>query len=110
VQFRRLGVVIGIAAGAVFALTLGLVLGMNTGPASAEGLAASQREAAATTISTSRQFAASRLALARATYDSIRRAYDAGQATKVALENAKREVDTMEANAAQVEVDARTAS
>lgn len=109
-RVRRLGVVVGIAAGAVFALTVGLILGMNTGAASAEGLAASQREAVATTITTSRQFAASRLALARAVYDSVRRAYEVGRATRMALENAKREVDTMEANAAQVEVDARTAS
>jgi len=107
---RRIGVLVGVAAGAVFTLTVGLVFGMNTGAASAEGLAASQREAVATTITTSRQFAASRLALARASYDSIRRAYDAGRVTKVALDNAKREVDKMESNAAQVEVDARTAS
>lgn len=100
---------IGIAAGAVFALTAGLVLGMNTGPASAEVLAANQREVAATSIATSRQFASSRLAIVRATYDSVRRAYEAGTATRAALENAKSEVDTMEANASQIEVDARSA-
>jgi hypothetical protein len=100
---------IGIAAGTVLTLTIGLVLGMNTGPASAEVLAANQREVAATSLATSRQFASSRLAMARATYDSIRRAYDSGLATKAALDNAKSEVDSMEANAAQVEVDARSA-
>ena len=101
--------VIGIAAGAVFALTTGLVLGMSTGPAAAQALATHQREVAATSLATTRQFASSRLALARAVYDSVRRAYAAGQATKAALDKAKSEVDTMEANAAQVEVDARSA-
>ncbi|MGH7618950.1 MAG: hypothetical protein ACREPM_17155 [Gemmatimonadaceae bacterium] len=100
---------IGIAAGAVFALTTGLMLGMSTGPASAAVLAANQREVAATSVATSRQFASSRLAIARATYDSVRRDYEAGRATRAALENAKSEVDTMEANAAQIEVDARSA-
>ena len=100
---------IGIAAGAVLTLTTGLVLGMNTGPAAAEVLAANQREVAATSLATSRQFASSRLAIARATYDSIRRAYAAGKATKTDLDHAKSEVDTMEGNAAQVEVDARSA-
>jgi hypothetical protein len=109
-RIRHLGVLIGIAAGAVIILTTGLVLGMNTDRASAEGLAASQRDALATTIATSRQFAASRLDIARAHYDSVRRAYEAGRATQAALENAKREVDSMEANAARVEVDAKTAS
>jgi hypothetical protein len=107
---RRLVTVAGIAAGAVISLTIGLVLGANTGPAAAEGLAASQREAAATSIATSRQFAASRLAIARATYDSIRRAFEAGQATKAQLDNAKAEVERMDANAAQVEVEAKSAS
>jgi hypothetical protein len=101
--------VIGIAAGAVLTLTTGLVLGMNTGPAAAEVLAANQREVAATGLATSRQFASSRLEIARAIYDSVRRAYAAGQATKAALDHAKSEVDTMEANATQVEVDARSA-
>ncbi|HEV8446206.1 MAG TPA: hypothetical protein VGQ44_05280 [Gemmatimonadaceae bacterium] len=101
--------VIGIAAGAVFALTTGLVLGMNTGPAAAEALATNQREVAATSLATTRAFTSSRLALARVVYDSIRRAYAAGQATKADLDKAKSEVDTMEANAAQVEVDARSA-
>ena len=103
----RLGVIIGIAAGAVIALTLGLVLGANTGSASAEALAVSQREAMATSIATTRQFADSRLALARANYDSIRRAFAAGQATKAALDMARKEVDSMEANVAQVEVDTK---
>ena len=101
--------VIGIAAGAVFALTAGLVLGMNTGPASAQVLATAQRDAAATSVATSRQFASSRLAMAHAVYDSVRRAYAIGQATKAELDVAKSEVDTMEANAAQVEVNARSA-
>jgi hypothetical protein len=109
-RIRRLGLVIGIAAGAVFSVTAGLVLGMNTGAASAEQLATSQREAMATSIATSRQFAASRLTIARTNYDSIRRAYSSGKTTKAALENAKTEVDNMEGNAAQVEVDARTVS
>src|SRR4029077_14793752 len=97
--------VIGIAAGAVLALTTGLVLGVNTGPAAAEVLAANQREVAATSLATTRQFASSRLELARAAYDSIRRAYLSGRATKAALDHAKSQVDTMEANATQVEVD-----
>jgi len=106
----RLGVIIGIAAGAVIALTLGLVLGANTGSASAEALAVSQREAMATSIATTRQFADSRLALARANYDSMRRAFAAGQVTKAALDLARKEVDSMAANFAQVEVDAKTVS
>lgn len=111
-QTARLGrivAVIGIAAGAVFALTTGLVLGMNTGPAAAEALATNQREVAATSLATTRQFASSSLMLARAIYDSVRRAYAEGRATKTELDNAKSEVDTMEANAAQVEVVARSA-
>jgi hypothetical protein len=107
---RRIAALVGIAAGAVLALTTGLVLGMNTGPASAEVLATNQREVAATSLATSRQFASSRLAMARATYDSVRRAYAAGRATEAALNHAKSEVDTMEANAAQVEVDAKSAA
>jgi hypothetical protein len=104
----RLGVIIGIAAGAVIALTLGLVLGANTGSASAEALAMSQREAMATSIATTRQFADSRLAIARANYDSIRRAFAAGQTTKAAFDAARKEVDSMEANVARVEVDAKS--
>jgi len=106
----RLGVIIGIAAGAVISLTLGLVLGANTGSASAEALAVSQREAIATSIATTRQFADSRLSIARANYDSIRRAFAAGQTTKAALDAARREVDSMEANVARVEVDAKSVS
>ncbi len=108
-RLGKIVAVVGIAAGAVFALTTGLVLGMNTGPAAAEALAANQREVAATSLATTRQFASSRLALARAVYDSVRRAYALGRATRADLDNAKSEVDTMEANAAQVEVDARSA-
>ena len=110
VSIGRLGTVIGIAAGAVLSLTIGLVLGANTGAASAEALSASRREAVATSIATSRQFAASRLAMARAYYDSIRRAFDGGQATKEQLDHAKAEVDSMETNAAQVEVEAKSVS
>ena len=99
---------IGIGAGGVRRSRRPRV-GMSTGPASAEVLAANQREVAATSIATSRQFASSRLAIVRATYDSVRRAYNAGKATGADLENAKSEVDTMEANAAQIEVDARSA-
>jgi hypothetical protein len=106
----RLGVIIGIAAGAVIALTLGLVLGANTGSASAEALAASQREAIATSIATTRQFADSRLAIARANYDSIRRAFATGLTTKAVLDAARKEVDSMEANVARVEVDAKSVS
>lgn len=106
----RIVAVIGIAAGGVFALTTGLMLGMSTGPAAADALAANQREVAATSLATTRQFASSRLALARAVYDSVRRAYAVGRATKADLDKAKSEADTMEANAAQVEVDARSAA
>jgi hypothetical protein len=106
----RLGVIIGIAAGAVISLTIGLVLGANTGSASAEALAVSQREAIATSMATTRQFADSRLAIARANYDSIRRAFAAGQTTKAALDAARKEVDSMEANVARVEVDAKSMS
>src|SRR4029078_7915090 len=87
----RLGVIIGIAAGAVISLTLDLVLAANTGSASAEALAVSQREAIATSIATTRQFADSRLSIARANYDSIRRAFAAGQTTKAALDAARSE-------------------
>lgn len=41
---RRLGMVIGMAAGAVVMLTVGMVLGVRTGYASAEGLDARQRD------------------------------------------------------------------
>ncbi len=104
----RLGVIIGIAAGAVISLTLGLVVGASTGSASAEALAVNQREAIATSIATTRQFADSRLTMARANYDSIRRLFAVGQATKAALDMARKEVDSMEANVARVEVDAKS--
>ena len=42
---RRLGMMIGMAAGAVVMLTIGLVLGVRTGYASAEGLDERQRDA-----------------------------------------------------------------
>jgi hypothetical protein len=41
---RRLGMVIGMAAGAVVMLTVGMILGVRTGYASAEGLDARQRD------------------------------------------------------------------
>jgi hypothetical protein len=105
----RLGVVIGMAAGGVVTLTIGLVLGAATGYASAEGLNERQREAAAAAannIATRRQFAAMRLEMARASYDEVRREVEAGRATRAALQAAKTEVDSMEANVARVEVDA----
>src|SRR5262249_44376163 len=86
--------VIGIAAGGIFALTAVLVRGMNTGPVSGEMLATNQREVAATSLATSRQFASSRLAMARAVYDSVRRVYAAGQATRADVDKAKSEVDS----------------
>jgi hypothetical protein len=109
-RMGKIVALIGIAAGAVFTLSVGLVLGMNTGRASAEVVTANQREVAATSLATTRQFASSRLAMARATFDSVRREYEAGRATKAALDSAKSEVDSMESSAAQVEVDARSAA
>jgi hypothetical protein len=49
---RRIGIVIGLAAGGVFTLTVGLVLGAATGYASAENLNARQRETAAAPVDT----------------------------------------------------------
>jgi hypothetical protein len=105
----RLGMVIGMAAGGVVTLTIGLVLGAATGYASAEGLNERQREAAAAAANNSatrRQFAAMRLAMARTSYDEVRREVEAGRATRATLQAAKSEVDSMEANLARVEVDA----
>src|SRR5262245_37086751 len=102
---RRFGIVIGIAAGAVMMLTIGLVLGAATGYASAENLGERQREAAEVRIATRRQFAASRLSVARATYESVRREFEAGKATRATLQNAKTEVDSMEAILARIDVE-----
>src|ERR1043165_8226433 len=49
---RRIAMVIGLAAGGVFTLTVGLVLGAVTGYASAENLNARQREIAAARVDT----------------------------------------------------------
>src|SRR6185369_5885028 len=62
---RRIGIAIGLAAGAVMTLTLGLVLGAVTGYASAKELAMTP-SAATTTLASRRQFAATRLDVARA--------------------------------------------
>ena len=107
---RRFGIVIGIAAGAVMMLTIGLVLGAATGYASAENLGGRQREAAEMRIATRRQFAVSRLSVARANYESVRREFEAGKATRIAMQNAKSEVDSMEANLARIDVEASGAT
>ena len=107
---RRFGIVIGIAAGAVMMLTIGLVLGAATGYASAENVGERQREAAEMRIATRRQFAVSRLSVARANYESVRREFEAGKVTRAALQNAKTEVDSMEATLARIDVEASGAN
>lgn len=102
---QRIGLVIGLAAGGVFTLTVGLVLGAATGYASAENVSARQREAAVNSVTSRRQFAAMRLDLARANYDAVRRDFEAGRTTAAALRSAKTEVDSMEANVSRVETD-----
>jgi hypothetical protein len=102
---RRIGTVIGLAAGGVITLTVGLVLGAATGYASAENLSARQREAAVNGVASRRQFAAMRLDLARANYEAVRRDFDAGRATAAAVRSAKVEMDSMEANVSRVETD-----
>jgi hypothetical protein len=102
---RRIGMLIGLAAGGVFTLTVGLVLGAATGYASAENLSARQREATVNTITSRRQFATMRLDLARTNYDAVRRDFEAGRATADAVRSAKAEVDSMEANVSRVETD-----
>ena len=102
---QRIGMVIGLAAGGVFTLTVGLVLGAATGYASAENLSARQRAATVNAVTSRRQFAAMRLDLARANYDAVRRDFEAGRATAAALRSAKTEVDSMEANVSRVETD-----
>jgi hypothetical protein len=102
---KRLGMVIGLAAGGVFTLTVGLVLGAATGYASAENLNARRREATVTAVTSRRQFATMRLDLARANYDAVRRDFEAGRATADAVRSAKAEVDTMEAKVSRVETD-----
>lgn len=107
-RVRRLGMVIGIAAGAVMMLTIGLILGAATGYASAEGVSERQREVvtvAANTEGTIRQYASMRLDLARANYEAVRRDVEAGRATRAALQTAQAEVDSMKANLARVEVE-----
>lgn len=101
---RRLGIVIGIAAGAVVILTIGLVLGASTGYASAEAVDARHREAVANGIATRRQVAEMRLNAARANYEMVRRDLDGGKATQADLRTAKAEVDSMEANIGRVEM------
>jgi hypothetical protein len=102
---RRVGLVIGLAAGGVFTLTVGLVLGAATGYASAENVSARQREATVNAVTSRRQFAAMRLDLARENYDAVRRDFEAGRATADAVRSAKAEVDTMEASVSRVETD-----
>jgi hypothetical protein len=102
---RRLGMVIGLVAGGVCTLTVGLVLGAATGYASAENLSVRQREATVSSVTSRRQFAAMRLELARANYDAVRRDFEAGRTTAAALRSARAEVDSMEANVSRVETD-----
>jgi hypothetical protein len=107
-RVRRLGMVIGIAAGAVMMLTIGLILGAATGYASAEGVSERQREVvtvAANTEGTIRQYAAMRLDLARANYEAVRRDVEAGRSTRAELQTAQAEVDSMKANLARVDVE-----
>jgi hypothetical protein len=99
----RATTIVGLAAGAVFCLTVGLVLGAVTGYASAAGLGA--RAVPDNTGGAQRQFARARLAVARANYDAARRDFAEGKATASAVERAKAEMDTMEASVARLEVD-----
>src|SRR4051812_45704040 len=101
---RRIGIAVGLAAGAVMTLTIGLVLGAVTGYASAKETVASAN-VATTTLASRRQFAATRLEVAQANYDAVRAAYDAAQTTRAALDHAKAEVDSMQANLARVELE-----
>ena len=107
---RRLGIVIGIAAGAVVMLTIGLVLGASTGYASAEAVDARHREAVANTIATRRQVAEMRLNAARANYEMVRRDFDAGRATQADVRTAKAEVDSMETSVARVDMNVDAAA
>jgi len=105
VRWGRVGMMVGLAAGAVLCLTVGLVLGAVGGYASAAGLNARDREVPNNTTSARRQFTKSRLEIARANYDSVQRDVAAGKASTAALTRAKEEVDSMEARVAQLDVD-----
>jgi hypothetical protein len=99
----RFGMKIVIAAAAVVTLCLGFVLGAATEYASAAGLEAQHRESAAMTADSRRQFAATRLDIARANYEAVRREFDAGIASRATLDAAQAEMDSMTANVARVE-------
>jgi len=103
----RLGLILGMAAGALVTLTIGLAVGASARYASAEGLSERRRsEAAAISNATRRQFATMRLELARANYDVVRREVAAGTVARVELQTAKAEVDSMQAELARVELEA----
>src|SRR3954469_2403791 len=101
-RWGRVGTVVGLAAGAVFCLTVGLVLGAVTGYASAAGVNA--RAIPDNNASAQRQFAKARLAVARANYEAARRDLATGKATAESVARAKAEMDTMETNVAKLEV------
>ncbi len=103
----RLGLILGVAAGALVTLTIGLAVGASARYASAEGLSERQRsEAVAISNATRRQFATMRLELARANYDVVRREVAAGTVARRELQTAKAEVDSMQAELARVELEA----
>ncbi|HTE44735.1 MAG TPA: hypothetical protein VK636_05780, partial [Gemmatimonadaceae bacterium] len=101
-RMRRFGMVVGLAAGAVITLTIGLVLGASTGYASAEVLDARQREATATTIVTKRQLATVRLDLARLNSENVYHAFERGAASRAAVRASEAQVDSMQANLARM--------
>ena len=104
-RWSRIGRIAGIAAGAVFCLTIGLVLGAVGGYASAAGFSVSDRQVPSSRMTTRRQFTQNRLAIARANYEAARRDLADGKASTADVQRAKAEVDTMEANIAQLDVD-----
>ena len=106
---RRVALIAGLAAGAVFTLTVGLILGASTSYASAEELTVRQRVATASAVELGHRFAALRMQLARTSFERVKADFDRGKASDSALHAAQAEVDSTRANLSKLELTLRDA-
>src|SRR5262245_6807057 len=95
---RRIGMIAGLAAGAVVTLTIGLVLGASTSYASAEVVTERQRAATENAVARSQEFAALRMRLARTNYDRVKSDVEKGSASSEQLRVAQSELDSARAS------------
>ncbi|HEY4303538.1 MAG TPA: hypothetical protein VGM82_03680 [Gemmatimonadaceae bacterium] len=96
--------VAGLAAGAVFMLTMGLILGASTSYASAESLNERQRAATVSAVEAGERFVRLRMQLARTNYERVKADVDRGKAARVMLDSAQLQVDSARAGLAKLDV------